>query len=152
VGANHAGCGDGSDGDGTGVFIVSNGNVPGGGGRGVGGRGGGAQGKNGSALTGSGTGSAQAGGSGSGPGINPRKCVHWSGEHPYLYYCEEFIKAQVNDRFQMVFKQKSCVCCLGMGSKQNSPKATWWAVHEPHCRTKFACNKDGFSKLAVSNQ
>jgi len=72
--------------------------------------------------------------------------------NPYLYYCEEFIKAQVNDRFQTVFKQKSCVRCLGMGRKHNGPKTTWWAAHEPHCRTKFACNKDGCGKLEVSNQ
>ncbi len=39
-----------------------------------------------------------------------------------------------------------------MGRKHNGPKATWWAAHEPHCRTKFACNKDGCDKVAVSNQ
>jgi hypothetical protein len=51
----------------------------------------------------------------------------------------------------MVFKQRGCVHCLGMGCKQNSLKATWWAAHEPHSRTKFACNKDGCCKLVVSN-
>jgi hypothetical protein len=111
AGVTHAGCGDGGDGDGTGIFIASNGNGRGGGrsGHGGGGRGGSTQGKNGSAQTGSGTGSAQAGGSGSGQGINPRKCIHCSGEHPYLYYCEEFIKAQLNDRFPLWCSNKKVV-------------------------------------------
>jgi hypothetical protein len=135
VRATHTGCGDGGDGDGTGIYIASNGNGRGGGpgggggcsgrGRGGGGRGGrgrggggrgGAQGKNGCAQTGSGTGSAQAGGFGSGQGINLPKCVHCSSEHPYLYYCEEFIKAQVNDRSQMVFKKKVVSVVLEWGA------------------------------------
>lgn len=72
---------------------------------------------------------------------NPRKCVSCGKEHPFLFYCEDYIKAKVNERFQMVKLQKTCVRCLTMGRKFSSKKSEWWAAHEGYCRTTFTCKE-----------
>jgi len=87
----------------------------------------------------------QYGRSGGGDGgqkkINPRKCVSCNGEHPFLFYCEDYIKANVNDRFNMVKAQKSCIRCLTMGRKFSNKKSEWWAAHDRYCRTTFYCKE-----------
>ena len=158
--ATHVGGSDGGDGGGNGNVdgnvLVANNSVGRGGnsngrggsrGRGQGGRGNGrggaVQGSN-STGNGSGTGSAAT--------FNPKQCLHCQKEHPFMYYCEEFMKASIADRFSMVFKQKSCTRCLGMGRRHTGPKATWWLVHEGYCKTRFACVKDTCASLAKINQ
>ena len=66
-----------------------------------------------------------------------------SNEHPFLFYCEDFIKAKVGDRFHMVKAQQSCGRCLTMGRKFTGRKSDWWPAHERFCKTTFVC-KEGF--------
>jgi hypothetical protein len=58
---------------------------------------------------GSGGGAVRKGGDGTTPkNTSPKKCFFCSGFHPFMFYCEHFIKAKVKDRFTMVLRQKSC--------------------------------------------
>jgi hypothetical protein len=58
---------------------------------------------------GSGGGAVRKGGDGTAPKhTSPKKCSFCSGFHPFMFYCEHFIKAKVKDRFTMVLRQKSC--------------------------------------------
>jgi hypothetical protein len=50
------------------------------------------------------------------PPVNPEQCVFCPKSHPFLFYCEVFIKSRVKDRYQMVLKQKSCMRCLSMST------------------------------------
>ena len=44
--------------------------------------------------------------------INLAKCAICSNEHPFLFYCEDYIKAKVSERFDMVKAQRTCGWCL----------------------------------------
>ena len=88
----------------------------------------------------------QAVGSGGGAGrqqrqFDPHKCVVCGGDHPALYYCEEYIKAKVADRFEMIKQQKTCGRCLTMARKFLGRKQDWWPAHERYCKTTFACKE-----------
>jgi hypothetical protein len=63
----------------------------------------------------SGGGAVRKGGDGTVSQNTSKKCAFCSGFHPFMFYCEHFIKARVKDRFLMVLKQKSCRRCLTMG-------------------------------------
>ena len=80
-------------------------------------------------------------GGGSGQQINPRQCTLCGDEHPALYYCEEYIKAKLVERFDMVKFQKTCSRCLTMGRKFTTKKADWWPGHERFCKTSFFCKE-----------
>ena len=71
--------------------------------------------------------------------INPAKCVSCGLEHPFLFYCEDYIKAGVGDRFHMVRAQKTCVRCLNMSRRFTGKKTDWWDLHEKYCKTAFQC-------------
>jgi hypothetical protein len=57
---------------------------------------------------------------------SPRLCIFCGADHPFLFYCEDYIKAKVGDRFNMAKDQQSCVRCLTMGRKFSGPKKDWW--------------------------
>ena len=73
--------------------------------------------------------------------INPAKCVCCGLEHPFLFYCEEYIKARVADRFQLVRAQKTCSRCLSMSRQFSNRKLDWWGGHERYCKTNFQCKE-----------
>ncbi len=72
---------------------------------------------------------------------SPKKCVFCSGFHPFIFYCEYFIKARLKDRFLTVLKQKSCSRCLTMGRTFDSKCDVWWPDHEPYCKIMFICEE-----------
>ena len=72
---------------------------------------------------------------------DPKKCVVCGGEHPALYYCGEFIRANTTERFDMIKAQKSCSRCLFMARKFSGKKSDWWPTHEKYCKTAFACQE-----------
>jgi hypothetical protein len=124
-GSGRGGGGVGKSGGGRG------GKTGGGGGKGSGGGGNGSGGGsgasgNGSSGNGSGGGSRTSGGArgGSGRPYDPSHCEACKGNHTYMFYCPEFICADIKDRFLMVAKQKSCARCLTM-------------------KANFACNEGG---------
>jgi hypothetical protein len=87
---------------------------------------------------------SQQQGGGGGGGRNkqiPQKCVSCGGEHPFLFYCEDYIKAKTSERFSMVKAQQTCGRCLTMGRKFTSKKSEWWGAHERYCRTTFFCKE-----------
>ena len=73
--------------------------------------------------------------------MDPHKCAICSKDHPALYYCEEYIKAKVSERFDMVKFQKTCARCLTMGRKFTGKKSDWWQAHDRYCKTAFACKE-----------
>ena len=73
--------------------------------------------------------------------INPAKCAICSNEHPFLFYCEDYIKAKVSERFDMVKAQRTCGRCLTMARKFTNRKSDWRAAHEGYCKTSFACKE-----------
>jgi hypothetical protein len=79
----------------------------------------------------------------SGYAQSPRLCVLCGREHPFLFYCEDYIKAKVGDRFYMAKDQQSCIRCLTMGKKFTGAKQDWWQDHDKYCKTTFVC-KEGF--------
>jgi hypothetical protein len=84
---------------------------------------------------GSGGGAVRKGGDGTAPkNTSSKKCAFCSGFHPFMFYCEHFIKAKVKDRFTMVLKQKSCSRCLSMGRSFDGKRDIWWPDHEPYCK------------------
>ena len=58
-----------------------------------------------------------------------------------MFYCEDYIKAQVSERFDMVKAQRTCGRCLTMARKFTNRKSDWWAAHERYCKTSFACKE-----------
>jgi hypothetical protein len=75
----------------------------------------------------------------SGISASPRLCIFCGADHPFLFYCEDYIKAKVGDRFNMAKDQQSCVRCLTMGRKFSGPKKDWWQDHEKYCKTVHVC-------------
>ena len=73
--------------------------------------------------------------------VDPHKCAICGEDHPALYYCEEYIKAKVSERFDMVKFQKTCARCLTMGRKFTGKKSDWWQAHDRYCKTAFACKE-----------
>jgi hypothetical protein len=69
-----------------------------------------------------------------------------------MFYCPEFISADIKDRFLMVAKQKSCARCLTMKPKLFGGKWNWWPTHEAYCNTKFACNEGGCGQAGKDQQ
>jgi hypothetical protein len=76
--------------------------------------------------SGNGIDSGNSSGSGNGAGrarggkqIDPSLCEACKGNHTYMIYCPEFIRADVKDRFMMVAKHKNCARCLTLKAKQS---------------------------------
>ena len=127
-----------------------------GGGRG-GGKSSGSGNQSGGSSNGPGGGNGSSGGTGGKGGsgtrtFDPSLCEYCKDHHPFLYYCPEFIQADVKDRFDMVTKQKSCARCLTMKAKFFGGKWNWWPNHERYCNTQFACNEGGCSQLGKEQQ
>jgi uncharacterized membrane protein YgcG len=70
---------------------------------------------------------------------NPEQCVFCPKSHPFLFYCEVFIKSRVKDRYHMVLKQKSCMRCLSMSTILDGRKDMWWPDHDPYCENASVC-------------
>jgi hypothetical protein len=83
---------------------------------------------------------------------NPQVCVACGEEHPYMFYCEQFINAAVGDRFEMVKAQRSCARCLTMFEKFTTMKDAWWPDHDDDCTTEFACQIGGCYRKPRSKQ
>ena len=90
---------------------------------------------------GGGQGVGHGGGQGGGQRMDPHKCTVCHGDHPALYYCEEYIKAKVAERFDLIRQQKTCGRCLTMARKFTGRKADWWPAHERYCRSAFICKE-----------
>jgi hypothetical protein len=91
---------------------------------------------------GSGGGAVRKGGDGTAPKNTSSKiCAFCSGFHPFMFYCEHFIKAKVKDRFTMVLKQKSCSRCLTLGRSFDGKRDIWWPDHELYCKNTFICEE-----------
>lgn len=84
-------------------------------------------------------------------GGDPHKCEICNGDHPALFYCEQYIKANLNDRFEMIKRQRTCGRCLTMSRKFEGPKSDWWPAHERFCKNQFAC-KEGLCKTKMKNR
>ena len=84
--------------------------------------------------------------------INPKLCVACGQEHPALFYCQEFIEAALEDRFEIVKEQQTCSRCLSMGRKFMEKKQDWWPNHEQYCKTKFFCSEGTCSKKPKNRQ
>jgi hypothetical protein len=87
-------------------------------------------------------GAVRKGGDGTAPkNTSPKKCAFCPGFHPFMFYCEHFIKAKVKDCFTMVLKQKSCSRYLTMGRSFDGKRDIWWPDHEPYCKNTFICEE-----------
>jgi hypothetical protein len=78
------------------------------------------------------------GGGGSGNFQVDNKCLGCSGHHSHLFYCELYINADLQSRFDQVRKQKACARCLGMKVKLVGRRDDWHPLHEKYCKTRFA--------------
>jgi hypothetical protein len=93
---------------------------------------------------GSGGGTVRKGGNGTTPKTTyPKKCAFCSGFHPFMFYCEHFIKAKVKDRFTLVLRQKSCSRFLTMGRTFEGKRdvSCFMPDHEPYCKNTFICDE-----------
>lgn len=118
----------------------------GGGGGATGGGGGGGHGGGGGYSGGSGGSSRKT------QQVDPHKCVTCGGDHPALFYCEEFIRAKVDDRFDMIKRQQTCSRCLTMFRKFTSRKSDWWSSHDRYCKTWYACKEGTCSNKPKDKQ
>jgi hypothetical protein len=104
-------------------------------------RGGGNAGRGGGANSGGG------GRGGSGDGSNAagfqvdNKCLGCGNNHSHLFYCELYINADLQSRFDQVRKQKACARCLSMKVKLVGRRDDWHPRHEKYCKTQFACRE-----------
>ena len=73
---------------------------------------------------GGGQGVGHGGGQGGGQRMDPHKCTVCHGDHPALYYCEEYIKAKVAERFDLIRQQKTCGRCLTMAKSSQAGRRT----------------------------
>lgn len=80
------------------------------------------------------------------------KCLNCSGNHTHLFYCEWFITANLQTRFEQVRKQKACARCLGMKVKLTGRRDDWHPLHEKFCKTKFACKEGQCGGRAAAAQ
>ncbi len=96
-------------------------------------------------------GQPQASGGGSGQGNRgnrnqfatqpqEKQCKLCNGKHTHLYYCEEFQKTPVNQRYKMAGKVKACFRCLRMDSNVDTiNRPTWWDQHKVNCSGDWTC-------------
>ena len=82
-----------------------------------------------------------------------RGCKSCGKEHQFLFYYKNFIKAKVQDRFQMVKAERSCIRCLKLGvNYDHSNKDQWNQEHKKHCNTKFLCSEERCKEKAFENR
>ena len=98
-----------------------------------------------------GRGGGNGGGGSSGFQVDD-KCLNCGESHTHLFYCEFYITADLQTRFDQVRKQKACARCLGMRVKLVGRRDDWHPLHEKYCRTKFACNEGQCSTRTANQQ
>ena len=68
-------------------------------------------------------------------------CTLCSGSHTHLFYCGEFMKKLVKERYPLVAGVNVCFRCLRMDSEVNfNDRAVWYDKHKDDCVTEFACS------------
>jgi hypothetical protein len=98
-------------------------------------------------------GSAGGGDGGGRVKLNPyQHCEACGSEHKHMYYCEEFIKGKIDDRFELLKAQQACPRCLYMGRRFRGPKISWWPFHVQYCNTDFACTEDSCGARPTERQ
>src|SRR5450830_1030940 len=83
---------------------------------------------------------------------NSRTCEQCGKLHPFLFYCEKYIKANIKGRIDMRFKQRTCQRCLSMGRKMEGKRDQWWPDHDSYCSTNFVCEVDSCAQLPREQQ
>ena len=76
-----------------------------------------------------------------------RDCKLCSGKHTHAYYCEEFEKIAITERFKDIAKMRCCYRCLRLDSEiELTRRQLWWKKHEVNCKTEFICSQGGCKK------
>ena len=71
------------------------------------------------------------------------KCSLCQGKHSYLYYCELFQDATVDDRYKLTWQACVCFRCLQMNSCVDfNDRKAWFAEHRDNCKTPYVCKLD----------
>ena len=71
--------------------------------------------------------------------------------HTHLFYCEQFQKKDVNERYKLASILKVCKRCLRLDSRLDTRKISkWWTDHEPNCITDFHCKQKYCDKKELS--
>ena len=71
------------------------------------------------------------------------KCSLCQGKHSYIYYCEVFQEATVDDRYKLTWQAGVCFRCLQMNSCVDfNDRKAWFADHRDNCKTPFVCKLD----------
>ena len=80
-------------------------------------------------------------------------CVHCSGEHTHLFYCEIFMAATVKDRYKLTAKAAACWRCLRLDSKIDfNDRQNWFRNHWNNCRTRFTCKAGNCEEKKANRQ
>ena len=88
------------------------------------------------------TGQRNSSGSGGGSQFQiDNKCLACNLHHSHMFYCQEYICADMFVRFEQVKKQHACARCLGMKVKLTGRRRDWHPWHEKYCKTDFVCNQ-----------
>lgn len=96
-----------------------------------------------------GGGNAAGGGGGF---VMDNKCLSCKKNHSHLFYCEEYIKADMVQRFMQIKKQQACARCLSMKVKLTGRKTDWQPKHEKYCKTDFFCTEDSCQGRSMRTQ
>ena len=82
-----------------------------------------------------------------------RTCSLCSNQHTHLFYCEEFQKSQIKERYKLAGKVKACFRCLRMDSEVDFlNKSAWYETHKVNCKTDFACAEINCSSRPENKQ
>ena len=79
-------------------------------------------------------------------------CLACGGHHSHIFYCEAYIKSDIQGRFDLVRKQQACARCLGMKVKLVGKRDDWHPRHEKYCKTRFACTEDKCNGKPMKSQ
>ena len=76
-----------------------------------------------------------------------KNCTFCSKNHTHLFYCEQFINCEFQDRYKMAGSVKVCFRCLRMDTEVDfNDRPGWWNTHKQDCRTEFPCSAGNCGK------
>ena len=85
--------------------------------------------------------------------VKEAQCRICPGSHTYLYYCEEYRKVDIDERYKLVKNAKVCHRCLAVETEVDfGNRAKWWEDHAPNCHTPWPCKVGGCKKKPPKSQ